>query len=184
MPERIGVLGSLCNPPHVGHAALARAAAHQLGLDRVLLVPTGAPAHRPAPAEGPEVRLRLAQAAAADEPVLEASRVEVDRPGPSYMADTLELLRPLGGLVLLLGSDQHAALDAWHEPERVRRLCRIAVAERPGAPLGPGDHAVIAMEPVDVASSDIRRRVAAGEPITGLVTPSVAALIAAEGLYR
>ena len=184
MPERIGVLGSLCNPPHVGHVALARAATDQLGLARVLLVPTGMPAHRTEPAEAPAVRLRLAEAAATDEPVLEASSVEVDRPGPSYMADTLELLRPLGELVLLLGSDQYATLDAWHEPDRVRRLCRIAVAERPGTPLAHGDHLEIAMAPVDVASSEIRRRVAAAEPIDGLVTPSVAALIAAEGLYR
>ncbi|MEY4226408.1 MAG: hypothetical protein RL190_1165 [Actinomycetota bacterium] len=184
MPDRIGVLGSLCNPPHVGHAALARTAAAQLGLDRVLLVPAGTPAHRPAPAESAAVRLRLAEAAARDEPVLEASRVEVDRPGPSYMADTLAELAPLGELVLLLGSDQYAALDSWHEPALVRARCRIAVAERPGAPLAPGDHAVVAMEPVAVSSSEVRRRVAAGVPIDGLVTPSVLALIAAEGLYR
>ena len=100
------------------------------------------------------------------------------------MADTLLALAPLGDLVLLLGSDQYAALGTWHAPELVRARCRIAVAERPGAPLGPGDHETIAMEPVDVSSSEVRRRVAAGEPIDGLVTPSVAALIRAEGLYR
>ncbi len=184
MPDRIGVLGSLCNPPHVGHAALARAAARQLGLARVLLVPTGTPAHRPPPPESAAVRLRLAGAAALDEPVLEASGVEAERPGPSYMADTLAELAPLGELVLLLGSDQYAALDRWHEPGLVRARCRIAVAERPGAPLAPGDHDVVAMEPVAVSSSEVRRRVAAGEPIAGLVTPSVRALIEAEGLYR
>lgn len=184
MPERIGVLGSLCNPPHVGHAAIARAAARQLGLARVLLVPTGLPAHRTPPAEGPDLRLRLAEAAARDEPVLEASRVEVDRPGPSYMADTLLALAPRGELVLLLGSDQYAALETWHEPALVRARCRIAVAERPGAPLAAGDHETITMDPVDVSSSEVRRRVAAGEPIDALVTPSVLAVIAAEGLYR
>lgn len=184
MRDRIGVLGSLCNPPHVGHVALARAAAAQLELARVLLVPTGAPSHRPAPAEGPDVRWRLAEAAAADEPVFVASRVEVDRPGPSYMADTLLELAPLGELVLLLGSDQHATLDTWHEPALVRARCRIAVAERPGTPLPPGDHETIAMDPIDVSSSEVRRCVAAGEPIGGLVTPSVEALIHGEGLYR
>ncbi|MFM7247186.1 MAG: nicotinate-nicotinamide nucleotide adenylyltransferase [Actinomycetota bacterium] len=184
MRDRIGVLGSLCNPPHVGHVALARAAAAQLELARVLLVPTGAPSHRPAPAEGPDVRWRLAEAAAADEPVFEASRVEVDRPGPSYMADTLLELAPLGELVLLLGSDQYATLDTWHEPALVRARCRIAVAERPGTPLPPGDHETIVMDPIDVSSSEVRRCVAAGEPIGGLVTPSVEALIHGEGLYR
>ena len=183
MSERIGVLGSLCNPPHVGHAALARAAARQFGLAHVVLVPTGTPAHREPPMESAAVRLRLAEAAARDTPVLEASAIEVERSGPSYMADTLELLAPLGELVLLLGSDQYAALDAWHDPARVRRLARIAVAERPGGPAVTGGCERIAMVPVDVASSGIRRRVHAGEPIDTLVTPSVGDLIAREGLY-
>jgi nicotinic acid mononucleotide adenylyltransferase len=111
------------------------------------------------------------------------SAIEVERSGPSYMADTLELLAPLGELVLLLGSDQYAALDAWHDPARVRRLARIAVAERPGGPAVTGGCERIAMVPVDVASSGIRRRVHAGEPIDTLVTPSVGDLIAREGLY-
>ena len=187
MPERIGILGSLCNPPHVGHAALARAAAEQLGLGRVLLIPTGLPSHRDAPPEPPSVRLQLAEAAAADEPVLECSSVEVDRDGPSYMADTLELLRGYLGapLVLLLGADQYATLDTWHDPDRVRALATLAVAPRAGAEpeLEEGVER-IAMPVVDVSSTDIRRRVAAGESIDGLVTPGVARVIAERGLYR
>lgn len=187
MPERIGVLGSLCNPPHVGHATLARCAAEQLGLERVLLVPTGVPSHREPPDEPPAVRLALAEAAAADEPVLECSSVEVDRDGPSYMADTLELLRGYLGqpLVLLLGADQYATLDTWHDPERVRALADLAVAPRAGveAELDAGVER-IAMPVVDVSSTGIRRRVAAGESIEGLVAPGVAQLIAEQGLYR
>ena len=87
-------------------------------------------------------------------------------------------------IVLLLGSDQYATLETWHAPDLVRARCRIAVAERPGAPLPAGGHETIAMAPVDVSSSEVRRRVAAGEPFDDLVTPSVAALIRAEGLYR
>lgn len=188
MPRRIGVLGSLCNPPHVGHALLARCAAAQLGLERVLLIPTGTPAHREEPALERPLRLLLAQAAAADEPILEASSIETDRPGPSYMADTLEQLAQQhrdAELVLLLGADQYAALDTWHEPERVRRAAVIAVAPRTGAPFGPEPGVeTIAMPPVDASSTEIRRRVAAGEPIDGLVSPSVAAVIAEHGLYR
>lgn len=185
--RRIGVLGSLCNPPHVGHAALARQAVAQLGLAHVLLVPTGHPSHRPEPAEPPAIRLRLAVAAAADEPVFVVSPVEVERAGPSYMADTLEVLAEQHAdaeLVLLLGADQAATLDHWHEPERVRALAMIAVAPRPGA--GPIDDAAVlalALPLLEVSSSDIRGRVARGDSIDGLVTPAVEALIVAAGLY-
>ncbi len=185
--SRIGVLGSLCNPPHLGHAALARVAAEQLDLECVLLVPTGVPAHREPPAVSAGMRLRLAQAAAVDEPVLLASSVEVDRAGPSYMADTLAQLARAAGdveLVLLLGVDQYATLDEWHDPERLRGLATIAVAPRPGVEIAAGAAILIAMPEMDIASSVIRRRIASGESIYGLVSPSVAALIAAEGLYQ
>jgi nicotinate-nucleotide adenylyltransferase len=187
VPSRIGVLGSICNPPHRGHAALARCAAEQLGLDRVLLIPTGTPAHREEPAVDARTRLRLAEAAAADEPVLEASSIEVDRPGPSFMVETLGLLTlAVGGaeLVLLLGADQYASLDTWHDPAGIRQLAALAVAPRSGTVLDlePGAEA-IAMDVVDISSTEIRRRVAAGEPIDGLVTPEVGALIAELGLY-
>ncbi len=187
MPDvlRIGVLGSLCNPPHVGHAALARNAASQLGLDHVLLVPTGLPAHREEPVVAAATRLQLAQAAAQDEPILVASSIEVERPGPSYMADTLEQLTDNASeLVLLLGADQFAALDRWHDPERIRRLARVAVAPRPGVSIAAGPVEIIEMDPLVVTSSDIRRRIALGEPVTGLVSPAVEALIQHEGLYR
>ena len=188
MSRRVGVLGSLCNPPHVGHAALARAAAEQLGLERVLLVPTGTPAHRPAPAVPADTRLALAHAAADAEPILVCSSVEVDRSGPSYMADTLEILLkgdPGASLVLLLGADQYATLDQWHDPGRIRHLAAIAVAPRVGSAVAAGAEAeAIAMPVVDVSSTAIRARVAAGEPIDGLVAPGVAALIAERGLYR
>ena len=188
MSSRIGVLGSICNPPHRGHATLARRAAEQLGLDRVLLIPTGTPAHRDEPAVDARTRLRLAEAAAADEPVLEASAIEVDRPGPSFMADTLALLALQAGaaeLVLLLGADQYAALDTWHDPAGIRRLASLAVAPRAGSvlDLDPGVEE-IAMEVVDISSTEIRRRVAAGQSIAGLVSPGVEALIAELGLYR
>jgi nicotinate-nucleotide adenylyltransferase len=130
---RVGVLGSLCNPVHLGHLLLCQEATWQLGLSRVVLVPTGMPPHRPAPEEPPAMRLRLAQAAAIGNPALTVSRVEIERPGPSYMVDTLRELAqryPGNGLVLLLGSDQFAALSTWHQPELVPRLARIAPASR------------------------------------------------------
>ncbi len=189
MPEsrRIGVLGSLCNPPHRGHVALAEAAVAAARLDAVLLVPTGRPAHRDEPAEPVAVRLALARAAAQDAPVLEVSTVEVERPGPSYTADTLDQLAaadPGATLVLLLGADQFAALDRWHAPERIRARAEIAVAPRPGADVALEGCIAIPMAPLDVSSSLVRARVAAGEPIGDLVTPTVAAVIRELGLYR
>ncbi|MDX6542125.1 MAG: nicotinate-nucleotide adenylyltransferase [Gaiellales bacterium] len=187
---RVGVLGSLCNPVHLGHLLLCQEAAWQLGLTRVVLVPTGAPSHRPAPREPAATRLRLAEAAAIGNPPLTVSRVEIDRPGPSYMVDTLgEFAQryPGNGLVLLLGSDQYAALSTWYEPERVAQLATIAVARRPGVSSDvPADASIarIEMPQVDISSSMIRERVAAGRPIRHLVPDPVRELIEAEGLYR
>ena len=187
---RVGVFGSLFNPPHLGHLVLAGEAAWQLGLDRVVLVPTGMPAHRAAPAEPAEVRLRLAVAAATTDPGLTVSRVEIDRPGPSYMSDTLRELAsryPGEELVLIIGADQLAALPRWHEAERLPELARIAVAERPGITVKGIERAnvvQIAMPAIGISSSMVRERVAAGTPIRHLVPAAVEAIIAAEGLYR
>ena len=118
------------------------------------------------------------------------SRVEIERSGPSYMVDTLRELAqryPGNGLVLLLGSDQFAALSTWHQPELVSRLARIAVARRPGVSpdvLADADVDRIEMPQVDISSSMIRERVAAGRPIRHLVPDPVRELIEAEGLYR
>jgi nicotinate-nucleotide adenylyltransferase len=187
---RIGVLGSLCNPVHLGHLLLCQEATWQLGLSRVVLVPTGMPPHRPAPRESAAVRLRLAQAAVIGNPGLTVSRIEIERPGPSYMADTLAGLAeryPGNALVLLLGSDQYAALSTWHQPERVAHLATIAVARRPGVStdiLADPSIERIEMPQVDISSSMIRERVAAGRPIRHLVPDPVRELIEAEGLYR
>ena len=188
---RIGVLGSLCNPPHVGHLLLCERAAEQLGLDRVVIVPTGLPSHRPEPLETPAQRLRLAQAAADGNPLLAVSRLEVDRPGPSYMADTLHALgdRYSGStLVLLMGADQFRSLSTWHEPETVARLAQIAVADRPGSELPDGLEttaiARVEMPQLEVSSTVIRERVGQGRSIRYVVTDAVRELIEREGLYR
>jgi nicotinate-nucleotide adenylyltransferase len=186
----VGVFGSLFNPPHLGHVLLCSEAAWQLGLERVILVPTGLPPHRETPTEPPDVRARMALAAASTDPVLTVSRVEVDRPGPSYMADTLRELqrRHAGhGLVLLLGADQLAALATWNEAERLPQLAQIAVARRPGVELHGLDRAaveLIDMPPIGISSTMIRERVRRGQPIRHLVPEPVRQLIESEGLYR
>lgn len=180
---RIGVFGGQFDPPHNGHLAVVRAARDQLRLDRVLVVPNPHPPHRPSPETPAETRYRLALAAFADEPRVEVSRLELDRDGPSYTADTLEALAGPGReLYLILGADQLATLASWHRPDRVRELARIAVAARPGAPRAE-DAEELVMEPVDVASSELRRIVAERGDVRGMVPTAVVAAIDREGLY-
>jgi nicotinate-nucleotide adenylyltransferase len=180
---RIGVFGGQFDPPHNGHLAVVRAARDQLGLDRVLVVPSARPPHRPAPATPPETRYRLAQAAFAGEPGVEVSRMELDRDGPGYTVETLEQLAgPDRELYLIVGADQLAALEWWHRPDRVRELARIAVAGRRGAP--PADGAVqLVMEQVDVSSSAVRRMIGEGADVRAMVPAAVGRAIAREGLY-
>jgi nicotinate-nucleotide adenylyltransferase len=196
---RIGILGGAFNPPHLGHLVCAQEALVQLGLERVVLVPTGRPPHRTFDDDpGAEARLDMAELAVADDERLAVSRLELDRPGPSYTADTLEELRDAragNDLVLVLGADQAASLPEWHRPERVLELAELAAVARRGwdreavsarlAGLPGADRTqFVDMPLVDVSSSDLRRRVAAGLPIRYLVPDAVARFVAERGLYR
>ncbi|MET0972013.1 MAG: nicotinate-nucleotide adenylyltransferase, partial [Thermoleophilaceae bacterium] len=120
---RVGILGGAFNPPHLGHLVCAQEALVQLELDRVLFVPVGVAPHRTLDEDpGPESRLEMVELAIAADERFAASRVEVDREGPSYTSDTLALLAtesPDDELFLVLGGDQAAALPSWHEPDKV-----------------------------------------------------------------
>jgi nicotinate-nucleotide adenylyltransferase len=201
---RVGILGGTFDPIHVGHVAVARAARDELGLDEVLVVPAGMPPHKIGLPMAPAAdRLAMVELAVAGEERLRASRVELDRPGPSWTIDTLTELRDAAWAAgdeleptLILSADAFAGLPSWHEPERLVRLARIAVAPRPGtaAPTIEALPAALRREAagitilagpnVDVSATDIRRRIAAGLPIDGLVAPPVAVYIEAHHLYR
>lgn len=186
----IGVFGGLFNPPHVGHLSLCQEAAWQLGLERVVLVPTGRPSHRAAPRETPEMRLRLAQAAAIGNPMFTVSRLEIDRVGPSYTVDTLRELSdryPGSSLHLLIGADQLAVMDSWHEPASIIELARLAAALRPGTDVSRvavPNLDWVEMPQIGISSSLVRERVRDGRPIRYFVPDAVRELIEAEGLYR
>lgn len=195
---RTGILGGVFNPPHIGHLICAQEAHSQLALGSVLLVPVGEAPHREVPDDpGVDVRLELCRRAAVGDERLDVSAIEAERPGPSYTADTLRELRErgeAGELFLILGGDQAAALPEWREPEEVLRLATVAVAERDGAEreriskavaglAGGGDLLFIDMPRVDVSSTMVRERAAAGRPIRYLVPDRVADLIHERSLY-
>jgi len=176
----------------------AQEALVQLELDKVLFVPVGQAPHRELVGDpGAEERLEMVELATADDERFEVSRVEIDREGPSYTVDTLRALRegaPADELFLILGGDQAATLASWHEPEEVLALATVAVLERLswsrqaiGIKLGrlKGGSGIryLEMPIIQISSSAIRRRAAAGRPIRYLAPDKVAAYIEANGLY-
>lgn len=198
MSPAVGVLGGAFNPPHLGHLLLAQEAVAALGLDELILVPTGtAPHKRIDPEPGPAVRFEMTAAAVAGVPGFRVSDVEVGRDGPSFAYRTLELLAdelPGSVLTFVMGADVAAGLERWKRPERVVELAAVAVAARPGfdsdaiddvlGRLGAADGAArIEMPPVGISSTLVRERVAAGRPIRWMVPDAVAWLIAEHGLY-
>jgi nicotinate-nucleotide adenylyltransferase len=194
----IGVLGSAFNPPHHGHLALAQEALWQLDLNEVVLVPTGeAPHKRIHDDPGRELRLAMTRLAAADDPRFTVSTVEVEREGPSYTYETLELLAREKGepeLVFVMGADAAVGFESWREPRRVVELARLAVARRAGiseADVGAvmrslgaeGRATMLEMPQFGVSSSAVRERAAAGRPLRYLVPEAVARFIEEKGIY-
>jgi nicotinate-nucleotide adenylyltransferase len=195
---RVGILGGAFNPPHVGHLVCAQEAVVQLELEKVVFMPVGVAPHRELEDDpGAEARLEMVELAVGDDARFATSRAELDRPGPSYTADTLRDLHsrsPDDELFLILGGDQAAALPRWHEPETVLSLATVAVVERSnwsrnaiGITIGrmPGAERIryLDMPLMQISSSAIRRRVGSGLPIRYLVPDKVANHIGANGLY-
>jgi nicotinate-nucleotide adenylyltransferase len=180
-----GLFGSIFDPPHNGHVAVLRAARERFGLDDVLVLVVAHPGHKEVETAA-DVRLRLAQLAFPDE------RVTLDA-----HPRTIDMLRErrLDDPLFLIGADEFCNFPDWKDPNGVLELTRLAVATRPGYPKGrlgrvleelerPERVTFFEIEPVDVSSSEIRERVARGDPVDFLVPPAVAAEIAALGLYR
>lgn len=193
-------MGGTFNPPHVGHSVCAQEAHAQLGLDRVIWMPVHQPPHKASESDpGPEQRVELCRRAIAGDARFEVSRLEVDRPGRSFTVETLAALHQLAPddeLTFIVGGDMAAAFPTWREPARVLELATLAVAERASHPRAelaarlaevPGASERVrffAMPRVDVSSTDIRARVAAGRPLRYLVADGVADYIETHGLYR
>ncbi len=174
---RVGLFGGAFDPPHNGHAALVEGA-QALGLDRFVILVSEAPEHKPVHAPA-STRLQLAAAA------FPGHEVELDPYGR-----TVDMLRARqwDDPIFLIGADQLAQFSSWKEPEAILELARLGVATRPGYPREPAERSdrvlFFDIPAVDVSSSEVRRRVAAGEAIDGLVPDAVSALIAELCLYR
>lgn len=196
---RIGIYGGTFNPPHVGHLICAQEALIQLSLDRVVFIPAAVPPHKPVPDDpGAEHRLGMCRAAVRDDERFEVSDVEVRRGGTSYTLDTLEELNtsvPDSHLFLILGADMAASLPRWHRPERILELATLALAERAGTPdtavtdalssVAGGERALhFDMPTIDLSSTVIRSRAAAGQSIRYLVPEPVAGYIRSYSLYQ
>jgi nicotinate-nucleotide adenylyltransferase len=195
---RVGIYGGVFNPPHHGHLVAAQEAHSQLELDVVVWVPVGDAPHRAIESDpGAEVRFEMVELATSDDERFRVSRIELEREGPSYTADTLRELRerePEGELFLILGGDQALALPTWHEPEQVLELATLAVFERGsstrnaigitiGRMVGAERVRFLEMPRIDISSTMVRRRAAVGKPIRYLVPDKVANFIGAQSLY-
>ena len=191
---RLGLLGGTFNPPHIGHLICASEACDQLGLDRVELLVAGVPTHKTVPGEpGVTHRVEMCRLAVAGDNRLGVNDVEAARPGPSFTVDTLRALDGSDELTFIVGGDMARLLPAWREPETVLELATLGVAEREGIRRAeiadvlsefPDERIrYFDMPRVDVSSTELRRRVAAGRTLRHLVDPGVADYIEREGLY-
>jgi len=193
---RIGILGGTFDPIHCGHVDLARAAEEALGLTRLFVVPSHVPPHRAPPVASSFHRFAMVALALSSRPRWFASDVELRSGEPSYTSTTLRRLHADGyepaELFFLIGADAFAEIETWRDYPQILGFARFAVVSRPGFPVGElqrrlpslADRIVAIDAPTaDVSATDIRRRVAAGESIAGLVPPAVRQHIDQHGLY-
>jgi len=195
--RRLGMFGGSFDPPHVAHVALAQAAVAQLGLDQLRIFPTGQAWHKARDLTPAAHRLEMARLAFGEVPRAVVDGRELQRSGPTYTIDTLRELRaefPDAELLLVIGADQAEALHSWRDSDQILRIATISVAARArpvraegffdtsrlaGARLAP-----VELAPMPVSATEVRQRVASGQPISDLVPAAVAGYIAHHCLYQ
>ena len=190
--ERIGILGGTFDPVHIGHLMVAVEARDALRLDRVLLVVANDPWQKRGaqPLTPAEDRYAMVAAATEGVPGVEASRLEIDRGGPSYTIDTVRELRGQKrdmDLLLVVGADVAAELDTWKDVDELRRQVTVVVVDRGGvaySPDPPGWTVVrLAVPALEISSRDLRQRLAAGRSVDFLVPDAAMRCIRRRGLY-
>jgi nicotinate-nucleotide adenylyltransferase len=200
---RVGVMGGTFDPVHYGHLVTAEEARVQFDLPQVLFVPNRYPPHKALDGvTDPEHRYRMTVVATATNPYFAVSRMEIDRPGPSYSIDTIRALRETHSaaeLFYITGADAILQIvrGAWDRSAELLTLCQFIAASRPGFPIDVHDlrrynvtgreldnlH-VMEIPTLAISSTDIRNRVATGRPIRYLLPDAVEAYIMKHELYR
>jgi|SRR5688572_19786043 len=197
--SRIGVMGGSFDPIHLGHLIMAEAAREALNLNLVLFVPTAVqPLKQDRLAADPTHRAAMIEIAIEENPCFRLSRVDLDRPGPSYTVDTLRLLDDeytQASFWFVLGADALQSLPRWRDPQGILALTRLAVVRRPDAALDLAD--LIRVFPrldeavdwvdaplIDISSTNLRRRAAEGESLRYRTPDAVRDYIESHGLYR
>jgi len=193
MAARVGIMGGTFDPIHHGHLVAASEVAALFALDEVIFVPTGAPWQKAEASVSPaEHRYLMAVIATASNPRFWVSRVDIDRPGPTYTVDTIRDIaaqRPGAELFFITGADALGQILSWKDADQTIRLAKFIGVTRPGYELSdahlPDDSAKLVDVPaMAISSTDCRARVAAGEPVWYLVPDGVVQYINKHRLYR
>jgi nicotinate-nucleotide adenylyltransferase len=198
--ERVGLFGGTFDPPHLGHLILASEAQSQLELTRLLWTVTPDPPHKQdQPISALEHRLAMVKLAIAEDPTFELSRLELDRPGPHYTVDTVKLLakqHPNAEIVPIIGGDSLNDLPTWHQPKEFLYACHwVGVMRRPGEESNlqaleqelPGISSKVHYVDaplLEIASREIRTRVATGKPFRYYLPEAVYEYIERHHLYQ
>lgn len=195
-PRRLGIMGGTFDPIHLGHLVCAEEARWQFGLDQVLWVPAGQPWQKKGrEVSSPEDRYMMTVLATQSNAAFSVSRLEIDRGGPTYTLETLKALRSFYGesteLFFITGTDAVMQILTWKDPEAILSEARFIAASRPAFEVDDidldrfaGRVTVMSIPALAISSTDIRRRVAEGRPITYLVPPEVERYVAERALYR
>ncbi len=199
---KVGIMGGTFDPVHYGHLYIAECSRHRFGLEQVIFIPSGQPAHKKrTDILDPVHRLQMIRLAIASNPFFSVSTGEIDRPGPTYAVDTLEQLHQESHGVkeyfFITGADAILEILTWKDVTRIFELCRFIAVTRPGysltalnrvlQDLTAGQQARIHLHETSgilISSTDIRERVIAGEPIKYLLPEGVEKYIEAHKLYK
>jgi nicotinate-nucleotide adenylyltransferase len=199
--KKVGVLGGTFDPIHNGHLAIAEEVREAIGLLEVIFIPAGQPWMKANKQITPaNHRLEMTRLAIEGKPYFKLSALETDNPDPTYTVDTLEILKgEFGGRALLyfiMSWETLEELPRWKEPDRLIQLCRLVVTPRAGFPHpdmtvlqdkipGLAERAILLEKPVlDISATDIRKKLAKGLPVSGMVPEKVERYIKENGLYR
>lgn len=199
--QKIGIMGGTFDPVHYGHLVIAESARSEFGLEKIIFIPTGEPPHKKAyRITDAEDRYNMVQMAIADNDNFAISRIEIERPGPSYTVDTLMQLHSLHPEIdpyIITGADAIVEILTWKNVSFIAALCHFIAATRPGYSLDRLNQEINGLPPVirqkiltieipgvAISSTEIRKRLAENKPISYLLPGQVEKYIRQKKLYQ